>query len=1068
MPDNMPGGAALLRSVSAVALLAAHWPASAQVNTNPATPSVATVDPPPACGIPGTPACQVIFVTGSRMRRPNLKSPQPITTVAGTEFFENGQVSVGDTLNELPALRSTFSQANSTRFRGTAGLNLLDLRGLGPERTLVLINGRRHGAGDPIGTGVATDVSTIAPDLIERVDIVTGGNSAVYGSDAVAGVVNFILKKNFEGLRVRGQTGASTYGDANSWFAGALAGKSFASGRGNVVVDVSYLKRDDFFASRRPWLRRTDGFVTVDTDPPGSPNGSDGVPDRRFFRDIRNPGLTNTGVVRFNSGQCGVDAFGARYNCPFQFLPDGTLIPITGTRAGLAPSGVFLGGNGENFRGGRQLQLSPRLDTLNISLLGHFDVSPAFAPFVEAMFVRSNSSGTGSNGPAGITGASTGDPRELPRLSNPYLSDQARNLIVEQLTLQNGVAPNPNARFTLRENFLGLSPLRENARRDTLRLVGGVKGSFKTDWNYEISVGYDRFHERTKILGNMNLQRFLLAADAATNTDTGEIECRSQFDPAARIGFVDQGATLDNDIAHCIPLNLFGGNFTPQQADYLLLDTTARARSSQFDLTAFVTGNLHFLTLPGGPVSFVAGAEYRANTLYYKQDPRLTQGYTFYNSIPAFDPPKSKVKEAFVELRFPIVSDRPLLELLELDAAARASNYNLGKTGTVLAYNAELQWAPMRSLRFRGAYARAVRAPNQGELYTPASQNFVPGPTDPCSARNLGSGSSTRAANCADAGRPTATFGTPPYGPNGYDFSYSDALSTVLSGNPALRAETSDSITLGGVLTPKLIPGLSISADYYSIVVNKVITMPAGQAIINACYDAASLENPFCSLFQRNQVPDTIIPNPANPNNPQIIGNGPHGEFQFQIIEGSLVQQPLNFAKLTARGIDIEVAYQRDLPRIGRLETRLNYTHVFRRTENLDPSDPKFENVLMAELGDPQDSFNWNSSLKRGPLTFGYRLRYISKMVLNQYEDLFSVQGRAPQNADYAECRFYPSRFYHDVRLGFDANGRIHLYGGVDNVTNTKPPFGLNGITAGSAIYDNRGRFFYAGAVAGF
>jgi outer membrane receptor protein involved in Fe transport len=1018
---------------------------------------------------PKTGECQIIYVTGSRIRRPNLKSPLPVTSIQGTEFFENGKVSVGDTLNDLPALRSTFSQANSTRFRGAAGLNLLDLRGLGTERTLVLVDGRRHVGGDALGTGVAVDINSIPAELIERVDVVAGGNSAVYGSDAIAGVVNFVLKQHYDGFQLRAQDGLSTYGDAGSSFLGMLAGRNFSDGRGNVVVAAEYSRRAEYFASDRPWLLRADGFVNVDLDPPELPGGSDGVPDRRFLHDLHNSGFTNTGLVRFNTGQCGADPSGVAYNCPFQFLPDGMLVPLTGTRAGLGPGGAFVGGNGENFRGGDQLQLAPGLDRFNVTLLGHFEVSPALVPFIEATFVHSKSSGTGDIGHAAFSGVTTGDPRERPRLNNPYLSDQARALIIEQLTLQNGVPPAANARFSLRENLYGLPATRENAVRKTLNLVGGVRGKFNDDWTYEISGSYGRLREKTKILGNLNVQRYLLAVDAAVNPSNGQIECRSRFDPAARIGLVDQGVTLDNDVAACTPLNLFGGNITPEQADYLLLDTVAFGRTSQFDVTGFVGGDTsRFLNLPGGPISFVAGLEYRASKLFYEQDPRITQGYTFYNSIPTFSPPTSKVKEAFAEARIPIASDRPLLQLLELDAAVRASDYSLGKTGTVWAYNASVQWSPLRGLRLRGAYARAVRAPNQGELFTPPSQNFASAFLDPCSARNIGAGSANRAANCAAAGRPTSTFGTPPYGPNGFDFAYADALEFAISGNPDLKAEKSDSVTLGGVVTPGFLPGFSLSADYFSIVVNKVIASASAQAIVNTCYDAASLDNPFCALFQRNTVPDTIIPNPLDPANPQIIGNGPHGEFQFQIIEGSLTQQPLNFAKLRARGIDLEIAYRRQVKGIGRFDSRLIYTHVFERTENLDPTDPSRKEVLMMELGDPQDSFNWNSSLQRGRLTVGYQLRYISKMVLNQYEDIFSVQGRPPQNADYADRRFYPHRFYHDVRAVVEAGARFSFYLGADNVTNAKPPLGLTGITSGGAIYDNRGRFLYAGVTAQF
>ena len=166
----------------------------------------------------------VITVTGSRIIRPNIESAAPITTVTGEELFETGQVSVGDILNDLPQLRNTFSQQNSTRFLGTRGLNLLDLRGLGTQRTLVLQNGRRHVAGDILSSGTSVDVNTIPTDLIERIDIRTGGNSAVYGSDAIAGVVNFILKDNFEGVQLRGQAGISKYEDAGNQYISLLAG----------------------------------------------------------------------------------------------------------------------------------------------------------------------------------------------------------------------------------------------------------------------------------------------------------------------------------------------------------------------------------------------------------------------------------------------------------------------------------------------------------------------------------------------------------------------------------------------------------------------------------------------------------------------------------------------------------------------------------------------------------------------------------------------------------------------------------------------------------------------------
>lgn len=1028
-----------------------------------------------------------IVVTGSRIRRPNVESVVPVTAIGGEEFFQTGQVSVGDVLNELPALRSTFSQANSTRFLGTSGLNLLDLRGLGTARTLVLQNGRRHVGGDVLSTGVTVDVNTIPTDLIERVDVVTGGNSAVYGSDALAGVVNFILKRDYEGFQLRGQSGVSKYGDANAHFISGLAGRNFADGRGNVAVNVEYARQDQYFADRRPFLARQSGFLVVDSDPAdiaSTPEleNADGVPDRLFFRDIRTASLTNEGVVRFGgttaANSCGADPLGGFYPCVFLFQPDGSLTAATGVRAGISP-GSFIGGNSENFRGNRQFQLSPDLERVNANLIAHFEITPAIVPFVEAKFSRSEAVGTGSSGPAFIQGGTLGDPaqpafggtyrnREQFRLDNPFLSPQARAVIQQQRAIS-GLASTNATQVSLRQNLLGLGARTEEARRDTYRIVAGIRGEFLDDWSYEISGNYGKLTERTSILGNLDIQRFLLGLDAARNPATGQIQCRSQFDPAARIGYgIDDpnaAARLAQDIAACVPVNPFGGQFSQAVRDYVLLDSVAKGEISQRNALAFVSGDTSgFFNLPGGPVGFVVGAEYREDNLFYEQDEEVALGYTFYNAIPTFTAPKSKVREAFAELRLPIIRDRPFLQELEISGAARVSDYSIGNTGTVYAYNAGAIWSPVRGLRVRGNYGRSVRAPNQQELFSPFSQNFAPGFADPCSSVNIGTGSSNRPANCAAAGRPGGTDATPnpsrpgvpapnPAGP--FDFRYDSSLETRAGGNPTLNEEASNSWTLGFVATPSFIPGLSVTADYYNIEVKNVITSVAPQTVANQCYDLPA-GNPFCDLFRRVPAGQT----------------GPNGEQPFRIIEADLIEGPVNFARLVAKGIDVEVAYRRQIEGIGRFDTRLTYTRVLDRSNYFDPTNPDFQNVIVGrkggELGDPRDSFNWNASVERGQLTLGYQLRYLSPMYLNTYEDFNSVQGRPPQNLDYADRQKYPRRFYHDLRLGLDASKDFNFYLGVDNVTNTKPPLGLTGIGGGSAIYDARGRFFYTGIVAKF
>lgn len=1038
---------------------------------------------------------QQITVTGTRIRRPNLESPLPVTSVGGQEFFQTGNVSVGDKLAELPSIRSTFTQANSTRFLGTSGLNLLDLRGLGTARTLVLVNGRRHVGGDVLNSGVSVDTNTIPTDLIDRVDVVTGGNSAVYGSDAIAGVVNFVLKDHYEGLSLRGQGGISKYGDAGAYFVSGLAGKNFGGGRGNVAVDVEYAQQNQYYGGDRPWLAEQNAFVQVDADQTGTVhNGANGIPDRLFFTDVRSASLTNTGVVRFGGPILGGTGFGtasgltcgtvpnalktsAFYNCPYTFTPQGQLVPLTGVRVGLGPTGSFIGGNGENFRSGNQFQLSPQLKRFNINLVGHFEVSPALVPFVEAKFSRTDSKGAGANGPAFFTGSTMGDPlqfvvangnRERPALNNPYLDPTTSTLIANQI-LASGIntctftpltatdrarIAAGTYRFCERLNMAGLGNREEDARRDTYRVVGGIRGDLGSSWHYEVSANYGHLKETTEIKGNLDIQRFLLAMDAVRNPANGQITCASQINPARAFGSSPwfyysyygssypgadnsghANAKLANDVAQCTPINPFGGNFTQAQKAYLLQNTVAKGSTSQFDATAFVSGDTgKFFNLWGGPVGIVLGAEYRSDNVTYDQDSLVNLGYTFYNAIPSFHARKERVKEAFGEISIPIVKDRPFLRELEVDGAARVSNYNLGTTGTVWAYNVSGIYSPIEGLRLRGNYARAVRAPNQVELFSPAGQNFF-SITDPCSVQNVSQGSSTRAANCLAAGIPAGT-----------NIIYNQTPGYKSGGNPNLQAEKSDSYTYGFVLTPRLLPGFSASVDYYNIKVNNAIEFVGPQTVINACYDLPTFPNTFCNQFQRAGA-----------------AGGKSGESPYALLNNSLLASPLNYAKLTAKGIDTEIAYRHQIGEVGRLDTRFTYTHVINRNNYISATDPNFRSTQLLVLGDPQDSFNWNTSLTHGRFTFGYQMRYISKMVLNAYADIFSVQGRPPQNTDYADRDFYPAVFYHDVRLGIDVGPKYNFYLGADNVTNKKPPLGLTGIGSGSGIYDNRGRFYYAG-----
>jgi outer membrane receptor protein involved in Fe transport len=1035
-----------------------------------------------------------VVVTGSRIRRPNLESTVPITSVAGEQFFQTGDTNIGDTLNELPQLRSTFAQQNPGLGIGIAGLNLLDLRGLGTQRTLVLVNGRRHVAADILNNAVSPDVNTIPNDLIERVDIVTGGNSAVYGSDAIAGVVNFVLRRDFNGLQIRGVAGATEQGFGGNQYISAMVGKNFAEGKGNITLHGEYSRQNRVFGSDIDSFRRVDGLGVVDADSGGLTNNSDGIPDRVFIRDIRSASIYFGGLTPINqrvgTSACGVGTLannggsnsnGNPYNCSYLFTgADGRLVQQTGSRYGAGIIGGITGGNGQTGREGQLLSVLPFLERYNTNLLAHYEFSKAAEIFVEAKWNRVNSVGNNA-GPSFNQGTGgTGDFRERVRLDNPFLNPADRTTLAS-LILASGcrtdlqvvcpAAGNLTAadrtaiadgsfRFVNSRVLADVGLRDEHFQRDTYRIVGGLRGTFNDDWSYEFSANYGKFKEDVTTDGYIDRQRFSLAMDAGRNPVTGQVQCRSQFDPAAaviiqRAGSGDTAANqarLAADIAACVPYNPFGTPNNTASVGYFAREFTAKSSLDQLDLTGFVSGDISQLfELPGGPISFALGGEYRREQASYEQDQFVVDGFTNGVSIPSFKPKAFKVTEGFGEVRVPILKDMPFFHELTLSGAGRVSKYQ-GSVGTVYSYNGGVDYAPIQDIRFRFNYSRAVRAPNVSETGFPLVPNFQT-ITDPCNPSQRNSGAN-RAANCqADLGTllPLLTDLT-------------QSLAIVSGSNPNLTEEKSDSYTVGTVIQPRMIPGFSLSVDYYNITVNGIITSLSAQGLVNSCYDAATINNVFCGQFTRNRA--TTV-NSLNDQPGRIVSN-------------SLILAPVNFAKRVREGIDVNASYRRDLGAV-KYSTNLVYTHNLTISNFQDPVTPNFEDRILQELGDPKDEFRWDNDFEFGALTLGYRLRYIGPMYVNLYENFNGLNqglpGATPAgggDADYADVRKYKTVTYSDLRFEFNilhGNGKggdLRFYGGVDNVFNQQPPLGSTATGAGSAIYEFRGRNFYAGFRARF
>lgn len=982
------------------------------------------------------------------------------------ELTDQGSVSLGDALNDLPSLRSTFSQSNSTRFIGTAGLSLLDLRGLGTARTLVLVNGRRHVPAQPGTSNV--DVNTIPTDLIERVDVVTGGNSAIYGSDAVAGVVNFVLKRNFEGIRVRGQGGISDRGDRGSYFTSLTAGRNFADGRGNFAVALEYARQEEvLFRQRDPELgtfRGTDAFFTTELTL-GEPPQGNGIPDTTFLRNIKSNTNAQGGLfqatcptapargetqARFQARRAAActgtflpgPLGGGEIGRTFVFDTDGNLFPndCTFDFRPVTGSPSCIGGRG--ITGIETSQLFPELDRYAANLLASFEISPALRPFIEAKYVRVDSIQRSQPTFTGGTLSATFS------INNPFLTDQARSFLLTAL------APGATT-FLARRFSTDIGARGEDHRRETYRIVGGIDGTFNEDWRYELALNYGRLYTYYQTAGNVHLQRFTNAANALRNAQ-GQIVCAINAD-----------ANPANDDPNCVPLNLFGSNRSSQAAiDYVTVTSFRNEDAEQINAVGFVSGDSSQLfELPGGPVAFALGGEYRRETASSEYDPLVSNPVrqTFLNAIAPFNPPALEIKEAFAELSIPLLRDLPFFRELTLQAAGRVSDYNVGQTGTVFAYNAGGTWTPVRDIRFRAGYAQSVRAPTLGNLFSSETQTFLI-PTDPCDQRFINQ-NPNRARNCAAAGVPTTEINPATGLPVPFTNQVVSSIAGANRGNPNLREETGKSLTVGFVAQPRVLPGFSLSVDYYDIEVENVIFSLAGQTVINQCYDdPGGINNQFCAAVNRrtsgpfagtftgqfNKVVGGVtleIPGPTSP---------------------SFFQQPFNFARLETSGIDLDAAYRTRLGGNVALNLRAIVSWVERRNSYSVVTDPNFADRIKSELGDPEWSGNLSANLDFGLLDFGYDLRWIGQQTIGEYETQNSFQGRPPRNADAFPQVYYPDVFYHNFRLGFEPTEQFKFYAGVDNAFDRLPPFGLAGTGFGSAIYDPVGRFFYAGAQVKF
>jgi outer membrane receptor protein involved in Fe transport len=478
------------------------------------------------------------------------------------------------------------------------------------------------------------------------------------------------------------------------------------------------------------------------------------------------------------------------------------------------------------------------------------------------------------------------------------------------------------------------------------------------------------------------------------------------------------------------------GNVSQAAADYINADSKFDATVEEQVASGFVSYDTGaWFNLPGGPIGAAIGAEYRKESSESRYSDDVESGLTFLNAIQPLDEEYS-VKEAFVEMRFPLLADMPFAEELTFNGSYRAADYSLENTTTVTAWNGGVQWAPIRDIRFRASLGQSVRAPTLSDLFQPATQNFAT-VRDPCDVQNVSQGSTTRPANCAAAGIP-ANFVN--------NVARSQTIEIRTAGNPDLAEEKSRSFTVGTILQPRFVPNLQVIVDYYDIDITDAIAVATAQQIANACYDAPSLNNVFCPNVFRDPATNLFFAN----------GQGPIGG-------GGVLQSALNYASRKARGIDTEIAYSLQWDGVGSFNTRFLGTYVKQRDNFPFPDQPTRADQLLEELGDPKYAFNFDLGFRRDNLAVTYGMRWLESQYVDFIENIRSVSGRPPENPDFSDIAWTGSVMYHDVRVEYAWSDSIDLFVGVDNISDEMPPLGLTGVGAGSGIYDNTGRFFYGG-----
>lgn len=736
-----------------------------------------------------------ISVTGSRIKSAELSSASPLQILNAVDIDASGIANIQELLLDNPTFGSpAISRTNSNFSTASAGIATVDLRNLGTARTLVLVNGRRSVAGRP-GTS-SVDLNTIPAQFIERVEILTGGASSVYGSDAVAGVVNLVLKNNFEGVEVEAQYGQSAESDDTERQFSLTTGAETASGRGNMMFHLSYTDQGPVFSRDRD---RSDTDIFSEFRFSGDPADAS-VPRSPFFSSFPPQGRFDAGGTRYTFNASNQLQEGFSTNGNDTIGPDG--FNRNNFRTIAIPTERYLFAS----KGGYEINDNHRLFFEGTYASTRTDTQLEPFPFASDDIyadgvVPLQFMGEDSDGNEVI-------------LTNSFVPD---DILASATVNSDGL----KELDFFAKRLLDVGNRGAVAERDTFRFVTGVEGVLLEDYDYDIYYVYGKTKESQVSGGLVNVQNFRFALEAATDL----------------LDYDGDGLTTDAVCVDatarsfgCVPINIYGFNSISDEArDYVSAPALLSTAVTQEIIGGNISGDL--MELPAGPVGIAVGFEYREETSRDEFDALQQAGLNGGNAIPAtfgdFD-----VTEFYVEANVPVI------ESVNIRGAYRASDYST--VGSTTSWNIGFEWEILDTLRLRLIEAQSTRAPNIGELFSPPSQTFPSGLNDPCvanaSARCLAD--SGVAANIAANGTFTLTQAD------------IQGISGFNRGNPEVTQEKGRSTTVGLVWSPEGdLDGLGVTLDYFNIEIEDAIVSTPRQFILDQCYGGGD-EN-FCDFVTR-------------------------------------------------------------------------------------------------------------------------------------------------------------------------------------------------------------------------